>query len=290
MKTLKQFNYLRPQAIAEAAALLAKYKEPAKLIAGGTDLLVMMKDRAITAEYIIDLKSIPDLDQVTWDEKGGLSIGALTKISTLVNSDVIKGKFTSLHEAAKSLGTHQVRNMATIGGNICRSSPSADMIPPLLVCDARVKLVGQEGERTLLLNDFITGPGENVLNNEILTEIRVAPEKRPYGTAFGKLGRLSEDLAKVNCAVKIVITDGKCQDIRIALGAVAPMPIRAKRVEQALIGKEISPSLIEEAVKKVAEDIAPITDVRSNAEYRTYISQVLIKRLVSEAIERLGEK
>jgi len=162
------------------------------------------------------------------------------------------------------------------------------MIPPLLVFDAQVKLVGQEGERTLPLEDFITGPGENALNNEILTEIRVQPDKRRYGTAFGKLGRLSEDLAKVNCAVKIVVTGGKCEDIRIALGAVAATPVRVRKVEEALQGKEISPEVIERAVEKVAEDIAPITDVRSSAEYRTYVSQILIKRLISEAVARSG--
>ena len=287
MKTLTQFNYVRPQAIAEVTELLAKYKEKALIFAGGTDLLVMMKDRIITPEYIIDIKSIPDLNRVTWDEKGGLKIGALTKISTLVNSDVIKRKFASLHEAAKLLGTHQLRNMATIGGNICRSSPSADLIPPLLVFDARLKLVGPESERTVALDDFITGPGINVLNNEILTEIIVAPEKQSNGTSFIKLGRLSEDLAKVNCAAKISVTDGKFNDVRIALGAVGPKPVRARGIESALEGKEISTEVIERAVKKVIQDISPITDVRSSAEYRTRVSQILVKRVINEALKRL---
>jgi len=290
MKTLKPFSYITPQAASEAASLLAKHKEQAKLIAGGTDLLVMMKDRVTTPKHIIDIKSISGLDYVKWDEKGGLSIGALTKISTVASSDVIKENLFVLYEAAKSLGTYQLRNMATIGGNICRSSPSADMIPPLLVLEARLRLSGSEKERMVLLENFITGPGENVLDKEILTEISVPSEKRPYGTAFGKLGRLSEDLAKVNCAVKIVMAGNECEDIKIALGAVAPTPVRARKVEQALVGKRISLEVIEDAVEKVAEDIAPIDDVRSSAEYRSYVSRILVKRVISEAMKRLEEK
>jgi len=288
LKTLKEFNYLIPQTVAEAASLLAGHKKEAKIIAGGTDLLVMMKERTITPKYVINIKSISAVDFVKWDEKEGLSIGALTMVSTIANADVIKEKCFSLYEAAESFGTTQVRNMATIGGNICRSSPSADLVPPLLAFDAEVKLVGVGGERVVPLESFFLGPGENVLKNEILTEIRVPPPKGLYGTAFKKLGRSSEDLAKANCAVRIAVTDGKCEDVRIALGAVAPTPIRAKKAEQALKGKKINAKAIDEAAAKVAEDIAPITDVRSNVEYRTYVSQILVKRLINKAIKRLG--
>ena len=268
--------------------MLAQYKEEANLIAGGTDLLVMMKERAKTPKYVIDIKPISALDFVKWDENEGLTIGALTRVSTIVNSDVIKEKCFSLHEAAESFGTTQVRNMATIGGNICRSSPSADLVPPLLTLDAEVKLVGAGGERVVRLERFFRGPGENVLDNEILTEIRVPPQKGSHGTAFRKLGRSSEDLAKVNCAVRIMVANGKCKDIRVVLGAVAPTPIRAKNVEQSLKGKEINAEAIDEAAGKVAEDISPITDVRSNVEYRTYVSQILVKRLINETIKRLA--
>lgn len=289
MKTLKEFTYLAPQSVAEVVSLLGTHKQEAKLLAGGTDLIILMKDRVIMPKYVIDIKTLSALDKVKWDKKEGLTIGALTRISTILDSDVIKEKYFSLHQAAESFGTNQVRNMATIGGNICRSSPSADMVPPLLVFDAEVRLVGPERERTIPLAEFFTGPGGNVLKNEILTEINTPPQKESYGTAFKKLGRTSEDLAKINCAVKIVITDGKYKDVRIALGAVAPKPIRAKTVEQALVGKKTSSKVIEEAVSKLIEDIAPITDVRSNAEYRTYVSQILIKRLINEAMARLGE-
>jgi len=268
--------------------MLAQYKEEANLIAGGTDLLVMMKERVKTPKYVIDIKPISALDCLKWDANEGLTIGALTKVSVILNSDVIRKKYFSLHEAAESFGTTQVRNMATIGGNICRSSPSSDLVPPLLAFDAKVKLVGAGGERTVPLESFFRGPGQNVLNNEILTEIRVPSLKGSYGTAFRKLGRSSEDLAKINCAVRITVANGKGKDVRVVLGAVAPTPIRAKSVEQALEGKELNAKAIEEAAGKVAKDISPITDVRSNVEYRTYVSQILVKRLINEAIERVA--
>jgi len=311
MKTPEEFIYLAPQTVAEATSLLGTYKEGAKVLAGGTDLLPLMKDRVITPKYVIDIKPISSLEYIHWDEKEGLSIGALTKITDILDSSLIREKFYCLHQAAESFGTTQVRNMATIAGNICRSSPSADTVPPLLVFDAQVRLVKQKGaakegfiatigdvgvkstesggERMVPLDKFFTGPGQNVLAGEVLTEIKVPPLPERCGTAFKKLARSAEDLAKVNCAVRISVTDGKCRDIRIALGGVAPTPVRARKVEESLIGKKISAEVIESAVEKVTEDVAPIDDVRSNAKYRTYISRILIKRLIGEAIERIGE-
>jgi len=288
VKTLKEFEYLIPQTIAEVASLLGTHQTEAKLLAGGTDLVPLMKDRIITPKCIVDIKKISSLNFIKWDEQEGLRIGSLTPIAAILESDMVKEKCFSLHQAAKSFATTQVRNMATIGGNICRSSPSADTVPPLLSLDAEVTLVGPGGGRTLPLADFFIGPGQNVLDNEILTEIKIAPEKRPSGTAFKKIARTAEDLAKVNCAVKTVISDGKCEDIRIVLGAVAPTPIRAKNVEQALRGKKIDAQTMEDATQRVEEDISPIADCRSNAGYRVHASRVLIKRLINESITRAG--
>lgn len=282
MKTIKNFEYVAPMQLEEAVSLLATYKEEAAIIAGGTDLVPMMKDRVVEPKCLVDISKLGDLEYVRIEEDGGLSIGALTNIATIKSLDFVREKFVCIHEAACSFGTTQVRNMATIGGNICRSAPSADMVPPLLVLDAELKLVGPDGERTVGLEEFFTGPGENILKNEILTEIRVPSQKSAYRTAFRKVARSSEDLAKANCAVKVVRHNGKFGDIRIALGAVAPTPVRAKSVEKALSGKDVDDQIINEAVENVVKDIAPITDIRSNLEYRTYISKILIKRLVKE--------
>lgn len=289
MKTIKKFQYFSPATVEEAASLLAQHSEQAKILAGGTDLLVMMKDKAIAPKYLINLKNIPGLEGIRLDGGNVLKIGALTSITSIKESDIVRKKFTSLWEAAESFGTTQVRNMATLGGNICRSSPSADMIPPLLAHDASVILVGQDGERDESLERFFTGPGKNILKNEILTEIRVKLQDGPCGDAFTKLGRSSEDLAKINCAVKIVMRGRVCEDIGIAFGAVAPTPIRARKTEAIIKGKEVDDDLIEKTAQNITEDISPITDLRSNIAYRKEVSKVLVKRLIQKSISRVGK-
>ena len=285
-KTMKEFRYFSPKIVPEAVSILSKLDGKAKVLAGGTDLLPLMKQRAITPGSVVNIKKIPGLAYIREDAEG-LKIGALTTIADIKESDLIKQKCLSLHEATKKFGTPLVRNMATIGGNICRSSPSADTVPPLMAFDAEVKLVGSKGERRLVLEDFFTGPGENVLKQELLTEIIIPKKEDRYGTAFEKIGRSSADLAKLNCAVKITVGGSRCDDIRIALGAVADKPIRAKKAEQAIKGKTISDEAIEAAAQKVTGDIATITDVRSTAVYRTEVSKVLVRRLIKRAVERI---
>ena len=284
-KRLKEFSYFSPTTVEEAISVLRDYNGRASVLAGGTDLLSMMKLRAVTPECVINIKTIAGLDYIR-EEGRELKIGALTTISAILTSELIKRRCLSLHEAAKSFAAPQVRNMATIGGNICRSSSGADMVPPLLTFDAEVKLVGAKGERRVSLEDFFTGPGRNILDREILTEIVVPLRGERCGTTFMKLSRNSVDLAKLSCAVRIVVSGGRCDDISIALGVLANRPIRAKKAEQAIIGQEIRDEVIEKAAQKVVEDIAPRTSARSTAEYRTRVSQVLVKRLIKVAIDR----
>jgi carbon-monoxide dehydrogenase medium subunit len=289
MKTMKSFKYVSVETASEASSVLIEYRDRAKLLAGGTDLLVMMKDRVIAPEYVIDIKSIPGLDRIEPDVEGGIRIGALTRIANIVKSALIRERYPALQEAAESLGSVQVRNMATIGGNICRSSPSADTLPPLLVYGARLKLIRSGGERIVPLRDFLTGPGKNILDDEVLAEILLPPTGSACGSAFIKLSRVSEDLAKVNCAAKIAVSaDGRCEEARIVLGAVAETPVRAASVEQALIGRELSEDVIKQAALLVGEDISPIDDVRSTARYRIRVSRVLIARVLKKAIHRCG--
>ena len=284
-KRLKEFKYFSPTTVEEAVSVLKDYGGKAKVLAGGTDLLPMMKLRAVTPECIVSLGEIAGLDYIR-EEGEELRIGALTTISTILASGLIKQKCLSLYEAAIGFATPQVRNMATIGGNICRSSPSADMVPPLMSFDSEVRLVGAKGERRILLEDFFIGAGQNVLDREVLAEIVVPLPREQCGTAFAKLTRNSVDLAKVNCAVKVTVSGSRCDDIRVVLGAVADRPVRAKKVEQAIKDKEIKDEVIEEAAQEVIEDIVPITDVRSTAEYRAQVSQVLVRRVIKQAVER----
>lgn len=284
-KRLKEFTYLSPKTAEEAASALKEHSGKVQVLAGGTALLPSMKRRTITPEYVVNIKNILGLDYVR-EEGNALKIGALTTISTIKESELIKRKCSSLYEAAKAFGTPLVRNMATIGGNICRSSPAGDMIPPLLTFDAEVKVAGPKGERKILLEDFFTGPGKNVLKDEILTEIVIPLPKGTPGTAFVKVTRNTSDLSKLSCAVNIAVRNGRCDDIRIALGSVADKPVRARKVEQAIKGKEIKAEVVEEAAGKVIGDIRPITDVRSTAEYRVQVCQVLVKRVIYQASDR----
>jgi carbon-monoxide dehydrogenase medium subunit len=236
-------------------------------------------------DCVVNLKEIAGLDTIR-EEDGALWIGALARIRSILDSSVVEQKCRALHESTLDFGTPPIRNMATIGGNICRSSPSADTVPSLMAYDAEVRLVGRGGERTVPLVDFFTGPGENVLDREVLTEIRLPLPRGSTGSAFAKLNRTSSDLAKVNGAVVIGLCDGRCHQVRIALGAVADRPIRARAAEQMLRGMELDERRIDAAVEKVAEDIAPISDVRSTARHRSRVTGVLVGRLIRLAAER----
>jgi carbon-monoxide dehydrogenase medium subunit len=286
-RSIEKFGYFSPASLEEALTVLEKYGKNTAILAGGTDVLVDLKFRAIAPEYVMDIKNIAGLDSIEETRDGGLRIGSLATIAKIRESETIKEKYLSLHETTtEAYHSWQIRNLATIGGNICRSSPSADSVPPLLTYEAELKLLGPKGERKVPLEGFMTGPGQNVLDQEILTEVIIPPQGGRYGTAFHSLKRTSVDLCKVNCAVKVVIDNNQFADIKIALGAVAPTAVRAKTAEEALRGKEVNDKKIEEAAKNITEDISPVTDGRSTAEYRRDVSQVITKRVIMQAVER----
>ena len=281
------FGYVSPSSLDEAVSALSE-QDGASPIAGGTDLLAMMKLRAANPACLVNLKRIPGLDSIC-EEGGMLRIGALVKIKTILASSVIEQRCRALHESTLDFATPLIRNMATIGGNICRSSPGADTIPPLLAYGAELKLIGRGGERIVPLDDFFTGPGQNVLDGEVLTEIHLRLPEGPTGSAFAKLTRNSGDLAKVNCAVAIRMSDGRCEDVRIALGAVADRPIRARAAEEMLCGATLDDRLIDAAADKAREETAPISDARSTARHRLRVTRVLVGRLLRIAVERAGQ-
>lgn len=287
-KSIREFRYFSPATLREALTALEQYGKSVVILAGGTDVLLDLKFRKVAPEYVMDIKNIAEMTKIQETRDGGLIIGALATIARLSESQIIGKKYPSLHQATtEAFHSWQIRNAATIGGNICRSSPASDTVPPLMTYDAQVKLVGPKGQRKVHLEDFFTGVGQNVLDREILTEIILPPQKGSYGTAFRSLKRTSVDLCKLNCAVKVVMKKDRFDDIRIVLGAVSPAAVRAKKAEEALRGKEASDENIENAARKVTEDISPITDGRSTAGYRRQVSQVIVRRLVKEAVERV---
>ncbi len=287
-KTLKLFGYFNPHEVSEAVLLLAQFGDKARVLAGGTDLIHTMRLRQVTPEYLINIKGIVDLNYLK--ENAGLEMGALTRISAIKESEIIKQKYISIYEATEWFGSPQVRNMATISGNVCRSSPSSDLIPPLMTLGAVLKLVGPRGERKVLLEDFLLGAGKTILDHEILTSIFVPPKGKNNGTAFKKLMRASQDLAKVSCAVSISVEGGRCRDVMIALGAVADRVFRAKKAENILRGEEITEGKIKDMAQRAAQEAQPITDVRSTATYRSHVIKVLVERLVRLSIERAEDK
>jgi CO/xanthine dehydrogenase FAD-binding subunit len=284
-RRLPRFDYVAPATMDEALSLLEQYKGRAKVIAGGTDTIPKLKRRQIALpEYIVDLKGIPDLDYIRYDESSGLSIGPLATLRALEKSSVIQDKFPVLFQAVASVGSVQVRNRGTLGGNISNAVPSADTAPALLTLDAKLRLKCRQGERTVGIEDFFAGPNQTVCTTEeVLYEIQVPNLPRGGRGVYLKLTpRKAMDLAVVGVAVMVVIENGICRDIRIALGAVAPTPVRVKRAEEVLRGKKPENDLIEKAARIAAEESRPIDDHRASADYRREMVAVMTRRAIRE--------
>lgn len=287
MSTLNKFEYLAPSTIEEAVSLLDEYGEKAEVIAGGTDLIPKLKEKELSPDYMIDVSKIDEMDYIR-EEDEILKIGALTTHSTLGNSPIIDEKVRILADAAHEIGSVQIRNRGTIGGNLANASPAADTATPLLALEASLKLESLSGNRVVSIDDFFVDSGESIIDSdELLTEIQVSNHLNGKTRgAFIKLGRRSEfSLSIVNVAVVIGIKKGKCEHARIALGACGSTPIRVKEVEDFLEEKALDESTIKEAAKKARGEISPISDVRSSAEYREEIAEVLIGRALKEVAE-----
>ncbi|MDP7643156.1 MAG: xanthine dehydrogenase family protein subunit M [Anaerolineales bacterium] len=287
--TLQPFDYLEPKSLDEANAALGEYGSKAALLAGGTDLLVMMKSRIVNPKVVVNLKRIPGLGGIA-AENGNIRLGTLTSFLTITNSTLIRARLPALAEAAGWLGSVQTRYQATVGGNQCRAAPSADSPPALIVLGAQVHLVGLEGARTVPLDEFFTGPGQTILApGEILTEIRVPTPTSASGAAYLRHSvRPLMDLAIVNVAAAVVLDEeGRSfTDVRIALGAVAPTPMRAQKAEAALRGQAVDEHLLDQAAELAAGEAQPISDVRSSAEYRRAMVRLLTRRALDRALAR----
>jgi aerobic carbon-monoxide dehydrogenase medium subunit len=281
-----RFGYFEPHTIQEAVSLLSKYDGKAKVVAGGTDLINLIRAGAIRPEYVVDIGHVAGLDYLKYDEEGTLSIGALTTISVLEKSEELKQRHPVISRAAGQLGPVAIRNVGTVGGNLCNASPAADTAPALLGLTARVKIAGPAGARTIPLEDFFLGPSRTVLQTgEIVVGIQAPPlPPGARGVYLKHSIRGAADLAIVSVAV-IAGFDGQCcRSVKIALGAVAPTPMRARRAEGMLEGKEIDGALIENAARAAAEESRPITDVRASADYRKAMVEVLTKQAVTMAL------
>ena len=273
-------DYFEPKTIGEALTLLARYGEQAKVIAGGTDVMVDIKYKEEPA-CLINIKRIPGMDQIR-ENGGGLRIGPLVTIRALETSGLVRERLPLLWESCHQFASLQIRNTATIGGNVCRASPSGETLAPLLVLEAKAKLAFASGETTEPFTAFFEGPGKSKAGAKgLLTEIDVLyPAAGSRGVYLKHAVRGAMDIAMVGVAVLVTPDAAKnsLQDVRIGLGAVAPTPVRASETEALLRGKPLTAGLVKEAAAKAAAEARPISDQRSSAEYRRWIVAALTRR------------
>lgn len=285
-RPLKPFEYLEPTTIDEAVQFLKKYGTKARVFAGNVDLVARMRRRLVTPQYVISLLGIPDLDYIQSDE-AGLRFGALTTIRSIERSPVVEKSYVALHEAASQIASVQVKTMATVVGNLCVATPASDIAAALYALGGRLKIVGPGSEKTISIEDFYVGVNQTVLKpDEIVTEVIVPSPAQQTGGAFLKLVRTASDIAKINVAVTLTVTDNTCKEAKVVLGAVAPTVIRATRAEAALRDSKFEPETVEKAAQLAAQEAKPITDLRSTLEYRREMVRVLVRRAVGKALTR----
>jgi aerobic carbon-monoxide dehydrogenase medium subunit len=286
MKRTEPFQMYRPTSLEEASRLLKVNGPGGRFLAGGTDLVIAMKEKGLVPKYIVDLKRITGLGGIRETSDGSITLGALTTMREIETSPLIKKKYPFLAQSAAEVGSIQIRNRATVGGNMANATPSADVAPSLIALNAGAKISGASGARTLALEEFFLGPGQTVMTpEEILTGITI-PKSSPQlvGEYIKFSPREMMDLAYVGIAVAYELAkDKRCKGVRIVLGAVAPTPIRAKIAEAALEGQVLTEGVAEKAGEIAAEESKPISDVRSSADYRRAMVGAMAKRAILNA-------
>ncbi|MDA0263936.1 MAG: xanthine dehydrogenase family protein subunit M [Chloroflexi bacterium] len=285
---MKRFEYLEPRTLRQAISMLQRHGENARIVAGSTDFLVRWRAGFWNPEQVINIQRVAGLGRITFSARNGLRIGALVTIRTLEQDTVVRRRYPALAAAAASFAGVQVRNLATAGGNICNASPSGDIIPALLVFGGECRIAGPDGERLVALDQFFTGPGRTVLQTgEILAEVRVPPTPANTGSHYIKHSpRGAMDIATVGAAALITLDDktGACSDAKIALGAVAPTPVRAYAAEDILRGQQVTPQIIQAAAAAAEAGVKPIDDIRGSAAHRKEMVGVLTRRTLEQAL------
>ncbi len=287
---MKDFTYLAPSTIAEAVTLLAEHQGKTKILAGGTDLMLLMQDGVFTPDYVVDVTNIPELTALRFDAASGLTVGAATPLRRIETDRLVLEKYPHLAKAASEIGSVQIRNRATPGGNICTATPSGDILPALVSLQATVRLASVRGERTLLLENFFTGPRRTLIApDELLVDLQIpAPAPFTSGVYIKLDTRPQMDLAIVGVAttVSLVPGDSTIKNVTICLGAVAPTPIRVPEAEALLTGHVLTEDLLAQAGQAAARAARPISDVRASAEYRREQCDLMTRRALRQAVER----
>ncbi len=284
------FEYLRPQTIPEAIAFLQQYGDEAKILSGGQSLIPMMKFRLARPGYLIDINRIPGLSYIK-EEDGYLKIGGLTREADLENSSLIHSKYPIILDTARVIADPQVRNMATLAGNLAHGDPANDHPATMLALGAQVVAVGPQGERVLPIESFfVTLFTTELQHDEIVSEIRIPVPPPRSGGAYLKLERKVGDFATAGVAAQVTVDGaGICQQIGIGLTNVGATPIKARKAEESLRGKQLDETTIAQAAQLAADEAEPSSDLRGPAEYKRGLVKELTRRAVARAYERAGK-
>ena len=285
---MARFDYLEPHSLDEALGMLEKHGSRARLAAGSTDFLVRWRTGAWRPEIVVCMQHVPGLDGLQFNDDDGLSIGAMVTVQEIEQNATVRARYPALAAGATAFAGVQVRNLATVVGNVCNASPAGDTLPALLAYDAQCRIVSSNGERWLPITEAFLGPGQTALAaGEIMTELRLpTPPPNSGGLYIKHSPRGAMDISAVGAASVVSIgADGTCSSVRIALGAVAPTPMRAFGAEGRLAGQAPTDDNVAEAARLAAQASRPIADVRSGAEYRRVIAQVLAERTLRHAAD-----
>jgi carbon-monoxide dehydrogenase medium subunit len=288
---MKDFEYHSPNSIAEVCDLLKKYQTRSKILAGGTDLIPSMYHGNQNPEHVINLKRVPGLSEIQFEPSSGLTLGALVRFNDIIYSPTTQQHYPILCEVSNKIASHQIRNLATVGGNLCNAAPSADSAPILIALNSTVTITSSgSASRNLSLEDFFTGPGKTVLDaGEILTHIHIPPPNPRTGAAYIKHStRNALEIAVVGVAAAIQLKprSDECTQARIVVAACAPTPLRVPSAEDLLIGKKLINPTLEAVAEAVAGAIKPISDVRACDIYRRDMVRVQCRRVLDEAYNR----
>ena len=289
---MRRFELVLPESVDDCVRALGQHGSDAKLLAGGTDLLPQLKNHLLKPARVIDLSGVARLRALEPANGRGLRVGAAVTARTLELDATVRSRYLSLAESGALVGSVQVRNLATLGGNLCNAAPSADMAPPLLALDAEAVIAGPKGERRVPIAAFFTGVRRTVLApDELLVEL-VVPVPGPHsgGNYLRHTPRRELDIAVVGVASQLTLANGVCAKARIALAAVAPVPLRATAAEQSLEGQPVTPERIARAADLAVEVARPISDQRGSAEFRRHLVRVLTRRTLTTALERASAR
>jgi CO/xanthine dehydrogenase FAD-binding subunit len=283
------FEYHEPLSLAEAVDLGARLGSDGRFLAGGTDLIIQIRRGKVAPRHVVSLHRVPGLGAI--EANGHVRLGALVTHRAIERCAAFQGRLRALVEGAEVVGGHQVRNVGTVGGNVVNASPAADVVPVLLALDAAVVCVGADGERTAAVEEFLVGPGETTRRpGELVTAVHFAMPSERSATAFLKAGRRrAMEISVVCVAVRLTLdaTGERCEEARVALGAVAPTTWRAREAERVLEGRAVTPAVLREAGRAAAAECRPISDVRASARYRRLLVETLVPRALGRCMERI---